>query len=423
MVCLVMKQPVRPALVFAILLSALTSVWAESRMWTSADGKHIQAELVDVLNGEAVLRVPGQANLSRVPFARLSLNDQEYIKGWVKPGAPPPKTDAPKKPGSKPDPEAKEETEIKVDATGFPIGNNSSVKRSEHGWPEVVALLEKPTFTVFKEDKKENVFIYQSDHFEFHSSQRLSGEIVREFSRLFETTYEMVVALPLRLNPKPPAGFFRVKLFATTEEYFTAGGLAGSAGVYMGRTKEVMVPLPYLGVKQIGERWILDDRDGNHTLVHEVVHQVMHDWLNCLPVWVTEGIAEYITAGRYAAGRITLRGYGNNMNEYKNGGSRGGGHTPLDKLMEMDSNTWAGALAGGAASRNYRSAMLLFYYFCHEDDDKTGKKLIEYFAARRQQRGDEDKEDREEYLIRGRDPAALQKDFKRGLASVGVRLD
>ena len=415
-----MKAFSRSVLLFLFALLAAgwtaTGLHAESRKWTSSDGKTIQAALVDVLNGEAVLKLAGPVSNVRVPFARLSAADQEYLKTWVKPA---PVTPVPEKPI----PGKAAAEEIVNDATGFPIGTNSTVKRDENGWPEVIALKEKPTFTVVKEDKMEDIFIYRSDHFEFHSTQRLSGEIVREFSRLFETTFEAVVSLPLRINPKPPAGFFRVKLYASKDSYISAGGPAGSGGVYMPRTKEVMVPLPYLGVKQIGERWVLDDRDGNHTLVHEVVHQVMHNWLGRLPVWVVEGIAEYVTAGRYGNGRISLRGYGKNMNEYKDGGDRGGSTTPLDKLMAMDHNTWSAALTAGGASRNYRSSMLLFYYFCHEDDDKTGGKMIEYFAARQKQRSDKDQADRDKFLIRGRDAASLQKEFRRGIASVGIRPD
>lgn len=454
-----MSLTLRPfaLLCFGLLAGGLCcgQLAAESRMWTSTEGKNIQAELVDVLNGEAVLKVAGQTNTVRVPFARLSEGDREFIKSWKKPGAPvpekqdksgkadPKKPAEPKKPGAPKsddtdadedadaedddadaknkddkDKDAEEETN---DATGFPIGVNSVVKRDENGWPEVVALKEKPAFTVVKEDKTEDTFIYRSDHFEFTSTQRLSGEIVREFSRVFETSFEAVVCLPLRLNPKPPAGFFKVKLFATADAYYTAGGIPGSAGMYTGRTKEIMVPLPFLGVKQIGQRWVLDDRDGNHTLVHEVVHQVMHDWLIFLPTWVTEGIAEYITAGRYSNGRLTLRGHGKNMEEYKDSGDRETKVVALDKLMSMDDETWARALTTGGAGANYRTSMLLFYFFCHEDGDKTGKAMIDYFKARRKKYGD-DKAERESILIRGRDGATLMKDFKKGLASVGIRL-
>jgi hypothetical protein len=416
-----MKPTLSFALAAMVLVAGLTGsmLQAESRMWTSADGKFIQAELVDVLNGEAVLKIPGQAAPSRVPFARLSAGDQEFVKQWVKPGAPPAKPAGPAKPAA-----GKEEAdaEILTDATGFPIGLNSTVKRDNHGWPELVALKDKPAFTVVSEDKTKSEFIYRSDHFEFISTEKLSGEIVREFSRLFETTFEAVVALPLRLDPKLPNGFLKVRLYETKAAYFAAGGLEGSAGMYTSRTREVMVPLPFLGVKKIGDRWILEDGDGNTTLIHEVTHQVMNDWLGRLPVWAVEGAAEYVTAGRYTKGRLTLRGHGKNMTEYRHLANSGVETVPLEKLMKMDDQTWANALRNDNAGINYYSAMLLFYYFCHQDGDGTGKGLIDYFAARSKVRNDQDEAHREQFLVRGRDALTMQKDFRKGMASAGIRL-
>lgn len=403
-------------LILALSLTTFCGAAAELRTWTSEDGRTVQAELVDVLNGEAVLKIPGRPGTSRVAVTRLSKEDQEYVKNWKKPGEEAKKREKGGKGGD----------EGAVDAEGYPIGGNSIVKRGKGGWPEVVALKERPSFTVVEEDKKAERFVYRSDHFEFVTTKRLSGEIVREFSRLFETTYEAVAALPLRVCPKPPEnGYFRVILYASRDEYFAAGGIPGSGGMYHGRTKEVMVPLPNLGVKQIGERWVMEDREGNHLLIHEVTHQVMHDWLIFLPVWVTEGIAEYLTAGRYAPGRLTLRGYGKNMQEYKvGGGSRATKIRPLEKLMTMDDAAWAAAVEGGGAALNYRTAMLLFYYFCHEDGDGAGKAMIDYFQSRKgNPSGESEEADRKEYLLRGRDWTALTKDFKKGLASAGIRVD
>jgi hypothetical protein len=394
----------------------LPRVEAESRIWTSVDGKQIQAELVDVLNGEAVLKLPGQSALSRVPFARLSALDQEFIKSWVKSATPPAK---PLKPSGKPE----DDEEILLDGEGFPIGQNSTVKRDKHGWPELVALKDKPAFTMVKEDKTKSEFVYRSDHFEFLSTEKLSGEIVREFSRLFETTFEAVVALPLRLNPKLPNGFLKVRLYETKSAYFAAGGLEGSAGMYTSRTREVMVPLPYLGVKKIGDRWILADGDGNTTLIHEVTHQVMNDWLGRLPVWIVEGTAEYVAAGRYTKGRLTLRGHGKNMTDYSRLNSSGVKSAPLEKLMTMDDETWSKALESESAAVNYASSMMLFYYFCHQDGDGTGKGMIDYFGARLTARDEMDDKERDEFLLRGRNFSVLQKDFRKGMASAGIRLE
>ena len=112
----------------------------------------------------------------------------------------------------------------------------------------------------------------------------------------------------------------------------------------------------------------------------------MHSWLPRLPVWIIEGAAEYLTAGRYAPGRLSLRAYGKNL-EQNGAGGREVRTTDLGTLMAMDHPTWIGELAKGGAERNYRSAMLLFYYFCHEDGDQTGQHLIDYFQSRKVSRG------------------------------------
>ena len=166
---------------------------------------------------------------------------------------------------------------------------------------------------------------------------------------------------------------------------------------------------------------MLEARDGNHTKIHEVTHQVMHSWLPRLPVWIIEGAAEYLTAGRYAPGRLSLRAYGKNL-EQNGAGGREVRTTDLETLMAMDHPTWIGELAKGGAGRNYRSAMLLFYYFCHEDGDQTGQHMIAYFQSRKGKRGTY-AEEREKFLLRGRDAETLRKDFKRGLASVGISLE
>ena len=58
---------------------------AEMRGWTNSSGKTIQAELVDVTEGKAVLNMNEQ-NFP-VIIASLSAVDQEFIKEWQK-GAP-----------------------------------------------------------------------------------------------------------------------------------------------------------------------------------------------------------------------------------------------------------------------------------------------------------------------------------------------
>ena len=49
--------------------------------------------------------------------------------------------------------------------------------------------------------------------------------------------------------------------------------------------------------------------------------------------------------------------------------------------------------------------------------------MIDYFKARKAVRNDQDAKDRETFLVRGRDAETLQKDFKKGMASAGIRVE
>ncbi len=197
-------------------------------------------------------------------------------------------------------------TDPRVPEGRRPAGTNASVARNSRGWPVSVALREDPSFTVVEETREAGRVVYRSDHFEFISSLRLTAPIIREFSRVFEVTFETVAALPLNIRPEPPRAWFRVQLFATAADYEAAGAPRESSGLFRGSTGVVMVPLPNLGVKKVNARWIIEGRDGNQPLIHEVTHQVMGSWLSVLPVWLVEGLAEYLAAGRCFRGKLTL---------------------------------------------------------------------------------------------------------------------
>jgi len=64
-----------------------------------------------------------------------------------------------------------------------------------------------------------------------------------------------IKSLPLQLDPRPPGnGQFVVRLFRNREDYIKAGGPQGSSGVYMVRTREILVPMDSLGVRTVGRR-------------------------------------------------------------------------------------------------------------------------------------------------------------------------
>jgi len=66
----------------ATQLLLAVSVHAETRAFTSTDGRKIQAEPVKVANGKAVLNRPGVGNVT-VPLSKLSAADQKYLMEWA----------------------------------------------------------------------------------------------------------------------------------------------------------------------------------------------------------------------------------------------------------------------------------------------------------------------------------------------------
>jgi hypothetical protein len=387
-----------------LLLTALAgAAHAELRTWALPDGRTLNARISGIEDGK-VLLLPANGNTTVPVFThQLRGTDRAAVDAWVPPGRRAP-------------------------------GVNAGITRNPSGWPLTVALKEDPAFIVVEENRDAQRYIYRSDHFEFTSRQRLNGRIVREFSRLFELTFETVAALPLRLDPEPPRGYYQVVLFATNAEYTAAGGPKKSGGLYRGSTGEVMVPLPSLGVrKQRAGHWTMENLGDNQPLLHEVTHQVMGPWLTVLPMWLIEGTAEYLAAARYSAaarydaGKLTLHAGPDNLftflREQMGVPGRAIDLRHPQRLMVMDFDKWQRDLAGRDGIKNYYSAMLLFYYYAHLDGDGTGRHLMDYFKARvASPTPDDDTADRDAHLLRGRSWDALWNDIARALAAYKVKL-
>ncbi len=380
-----------------LLLAALTGTGrAELRTWTLPDGRTLNARISGIEDGKVLLLPSNGTTPVAVLTQQLAGTDRAAVDAWVPPGRRAP-------------------------------GANAVITRNPSGWPLIVELKEDPAFTVVEENREAQRYIYRSDHFEFTSRQRLNLRIVREFSWLFELTFETVAALPLRLDPEPPRGYYQVVLYTTRAEYVAAGGPKKSGGLYRGSTGEVMVPLPALGVEFTNNRWTMKHREGNQPLLHEVTHQVMGPWLTVLPMWIIEGAAEYVAAARCSHRKLTLHGGPDNLFTFLRE-QMGVPRRTIDmrhpeRLMVMDFDKWQRDLAGGQGIKNYYSAMLLFYYYAHLDGDGTGRHLMQYFRARVASRTpDDDSADRDAHLLRGRSWEVLWNDIARALAAYKVKL-
>lgn len=294
-------------------------------------------------------------------------------------------------------------------------------------WPTVVVLKDVPEITVIKEDEEARQFIYQSPHYEFRSPARLGASVVREFARVFETTYLANAALPLDYTPAPEFGRekFLCTLFLTKADYLKAGGVPGSAAVYAASSSQILIPLESLGVKLFGKKYTLDHEADNATLIHEITHQMMNAWLGRLPIWFVEGSAEYIRTASYERGKMSFVNRQKNLQAYlqtQGSDGRTWEMVPLQKLMTMDLRTWSATMAesGKAARRNYASAALLVYYFYHLDGRGDAHHTANFLKSLLPR--DQNLQAASRHLLRERAYAELQEDVAQALRKEGFKI-
>lgn len=401
-------QSLRHALhiAFLLFLTHSTCLSAEDiRTWTSSDGKTIKGSIVSCEGDQLTLKTK-RGNF-KFPLSRLSKENQDYVQDWQKNISPP----------------ASPKGEPKTDSKDS-IGNFDDLKLGE--WPKSVsAEFEIDQIQIVKEDKSGN-YIYRSPHFEFRSNVRLSKSVVREFSRIFEATFELVNAIPVGLNAQPSGeGYYVTKLYERKEQYFSDGGMPGSGGMFTQRGGKGMIkiPLPNLGVKNTGTRFVVDNSKRSNTLTHEITHQVMMRWAFLMPVWIREGFAEVTSSQVYSKGRFRLtdtsRAVKNEVTRYLSS-QRDFSMINIKDLMTMSHQQWAADLAGRRGSANYASANLLLYYFLRIDGEGKGEKLVDYLKARIA--GIDGEEASTEILLAGRSYEELARDVSKGWKSEGLKI-
>lgn len=284
-------------------------------------------------------------------------------------------------------------------------------------WPKHATAPRGGTRSLGAEDGR---FIYQSENFHISSDLDLPRDAVDDIATVFEATRAALIAIPLGFHAGGESGRYRVHLFRDEAGYAAAGGVSGSGGHYDGRSGRMLVLLPNLGIAETGGRLRLDHRGNTFILKHEVVHQLMAPWHRRLPMWVGEGIAEFIASLPYSRGAYTLLPPGAGMRDYllkwqpaKN--DRTLRIIPPARLMPMDAADWNRALARGDPYDLYNSSSILTYHFILKD---RGAPLAAYLDALR--RGEKPAAAERTHLLDGRDPAALAKELAATARTLGI---
>ena len=346
---LLSSQKIRQLTFIGFITGFLLARLNATHTFTSIDGRAVEADVVALSDSIVTIRRSSDGRMFELDLNRLIPADVAFIEEWFD----------------------QDQVQRELPSANEVIGK----------WPRKVKP-ENYDIEIVCEENATKAYIYRTPHFEFHSDVKLARKAVRDFSQIFESTLLVVAELPLKFNPSLPQGtLFLTQIFETEESYQAAGGIPNSAGVYFRKDRRIMVPLKSLGVKKSSSAYTINERKKSGTLTHEITHQVTHEWLDKLPIWVSEGIAEYIEHVPYDRGAFRF-------DRYEVGEALRRSHlklTPLKVLMNMDQSTWNQTLAKNkkAASSNYLSVFVLYYYFCHFDLDEAGKpkRLYDYLRA------------------------------------------
>ncbi len=341
------------------------------RTWSISDGRFLQASFVNT-DGALVLLRMANGQTGTIPVQKLSPADQAFVRTKLGAAA---QTALPKAP---------------VDAVR-PI-----LPAAKRVWPEKVTPDEKALdVTLVSEATSDQQYVYHSRNFEFVSQDKLAGSVMKEIARTFEATRTLADALPWGIQPKPPAdlGYYRAKFYVDRKHYTDDGAPANSGGVYMRRERIFKIPFESLGLEMRGKTWFKNENYRNDTIVHEVTHQMMHDFLDFLPIWVTEGTADYTAMIPFKSGTFSSALHEKGIKEYiksyqMRSSASLGDIGSLTELMKMTRQEWHNRADKGPReqSRLYFSSCLLIYFFCHLDGDGHGTPLLVYFDKIREAR-------------------------------------
>jgi len=293
-------------------------------------------------------------------------------------------------------------------------------------WPNSTSVFTDFRIETIREDYEKEIYVYATPHFQFKSDAKLNPTVIRQFSEIFEATYNALEQLPLGLDLKPKEkGRFKTQLFSSFRRYFLAGGPPGSAGAYSPNLDLIIVPLESLGVKRSGKKFVKTDAkdQDNGTLIHEITHQVMRKWLGTLPIWYTEGIADYMAAAPYRNGIFSFGSPSRAVRDQLK--SRYGiwGSFAMPKPANMFSisrKRWSQELTSGRGTANYASAGMLATYFHHKDGNGDASGIRAYIQAIGT--GTHEPAARQEHLLRGRSEKQFQEDFSKFWKRQSLRL-
>lgn len=324
---------------------ALGQAQFEVRAWTGIDGKKTYAKMLSATWETVTLKLY-DGSQKEVPLNSFSEADQEYVASFRAQG-------------------------LTMDSSNLEF--------------PAVALVDPEDVRVSGGNRN-----FYTRHFRFETEKKETNSFISEAAEVFEATLFAVGQLPLGIDPQPPEGmdryyarFLTRETFDVEREKFDTHDVPGQvvAGFYSSAQKTIYVTYGAIAyqtgggeVRTGGSTFTIRAVD-TRTLIHEITHQVMHDWLEITPIWLAEGLAEYVATVPYNEGLFTFKDVEKGLKE-KLQSRNGGGLTVRmmhpATLIEGSLNDWGGTL------HEYLSSLLLTYYFMHMDRGENGETLRAY---------------------------------------------
>lgn len=162
-------------------------------------------------------------------------------------------------------------------------------------------------------------------------------------------------------------GMLSFELYTRREDYHAAGGMPGSAGVFMSGGLLGSRLMAIAGGRNSDSTWHVIQHEGFHQFASAVIR-------GNLPPWVNEGLAEYFgeaifTGDSYVAGIVP-----NDRLKELQGMIAKDASKPLYTMLTMTHMEWNSALD----HRNYTQAWSMVQFLAHGDDGKYQKPLVQY---------------------------------------------
>lgn len=192
---------------------------------------------------------------------------------------------------------------------------------------------------------------YATRYYQIHTD--LPREDVREaavrMTRMAEEYHDRTSGFSGTINQRLP--FY---LFRNADDYYAAGGIPGSAGVFTGN-KLMAIAGEHVGAGT----WHIIQHEGFHQFAAYVIR-------GNLPAWVNEGLAEYFGESIFTGdGFVTGVVPPDRLRRLKNE-LQGGQLKSIRELMLLSHAQWNGEMA----LANYDQAWSLVYFLAHGDGGK-----------------------------------------------------